>query len=61
MEAWLVYVTFTDGQIEGVIFTNYDDAIDAYAGVDGGSSLAVSWGEIYGDAELLMEIKEIII
>jgi hypothetical protein len=57
MIAFAVVRTFIDGSKEGVLFTNKDDALDALNSVDTGSTLAVAFGEIYGDDPL--EIVEI--
>ena len=49
MKAFLVKKTMLDGAVEGVVFTDEEDAEDALHGdCDAGSTLAVNWGEIYG-------------
>jgi len=57
MKVFAVVRTFSDGSKEGVLFTNRDDALDALNGVENGSTLAVAFGEIYGDDPL--EIVEV--
>lgn len=52
MKAFLVKKTFKDGNCEGVVFTNKQDAKDALRGdCDTGSTLAVLWCETYGGDE----------
>lgn len=49
MKAYLVKKTMKDGTVEGVVFTNKEDAKDAKRGNTGtGASLAVAWCDIYG-------------
>ena len=60
MKAWLVSVEFKNGGKEGVVFTDYGDAFDAYSGTcESGSSLVVAWCDTYGDTELSVSIDEI--
>lgn len=59
MKAYLITVTFTDGEKEGVLFTREEDALDALNGVFTGSTLAVQWYENYGDSDCPIELKEI--
>ena len=59
MKAYLVTRTFTDGNKEGVLFTDKKDAEDAFNGCESGSTLAIAFSDIYGDDELEMVEIEI--
>jgi hypothetical protein len=59
MKAYAIVITFKDGNKEGVIFTNKDDALDALNGCEDGSTLAASWTDIYGDSECPVNMIEI--
>ena len=47
MKAYLVKATFPDGSVEGVVFTDEEDAAGAFHGCEDGSSLAVAWSDLY--------------
>jgi hypothetical protein len=56
----MVYIEFKDGSIEGVTFTEKEDAIFALRGGNSGSTLALAWHDLYGDDnDLEMKMKEI--
>lgn len=58
MKAYAVLVIFKDGSQEGVIFTDKKDALDALNGVESGSTLAISFNELYeGDPLRMVEIE----
>lgn len=59
MKAYLVYVEYEDGIIEGVVFSDYEDAIIAQSGEQtDGSALASEWCGIIVDSYYLdLEIK----
>lgn len=63
MKAYLVYVEYEDGSIEGVVFSDYDDAVIAQSGDQcSGSSLAYEWCGIiedYDEFDLEIKMKEI--
>ena len=59
MKGYLVTAAFKDGRKEGVFFTDKDDALTALHGQDDGASLAVAFGELYGDEELELTVIEI--
>lgn len=60
MKAWIVYATFDDDGIEGVVFTDKTSAIEALNGTDNGSTLAINFHEMYSD-EREFQMKEITI
>ena len=51
MKAWAVVKTFKDGNKEGVLFTNEEDANLAFLGCEQGSTLACEWTRMYGGSE----------
>jgi len=57
MKAYLVYKTFNDGSIEGVVFSNKDDAESAYNGVEDGSYLAVGFISCYGGEDNISMVE----
>lgn len=62
MKAYMVSVTFSDGEREGAIFTSKLDAKDALNKNDGdfdGSALAVYFADLYGNDDPKREITEI--
>ena len=62
MKVYLVKATFPDGGVEGVVFTNKDDANDALRGCEEGSSLAVAWSDLYmsnDEDEIIISMDEI--
>ena len=59
MKGYLVTATFSDGSKEGVFFTGKDDALTALHCSDDGASLAVAFGDLYGDEELELTTIEI--
>jgi len=61
MKGYLVTVTFKDGSKEGVFFTEKADAETALQCDSSGATLAVDFGELYGDEDLPLELTEIAI
>ena len=63
MKAYLVYVEYEDGSIEGVVFSDYEDAVIAQSGEQSdGSTLAYEWCGIIEDSgglDLEIKMKEI--
>ena len=61
MKAYLVYVEYEDGSIEGVVFSDYEDAVIAQSGEQSdGSVLAYEWCGIIEDSDdLEIKMKEI--
>ena len=62
MKVFLVSVTFNDGTMEGVVFTDEEDANYAMTGKEhwkscGVSSLAEHWFESHIDSEHVTSIK----
>lgn len=58
MRVYFVYIEFDDGAVEGVVFSNYDDALMALSGTKGaGSDLANEWCEVIECYEGYSEIK----